>query len=125
MIAARKKLGDAVVEQYAVYNHDAFQNTVRVGRTPTGVELWFNRGFMECDLKIGIGCITAHLHVGFGGGAKLIMPGVAGIETVVQFHNQMYAIRRAPVWASSTTTSCGRSATRPATRSASTSKWIV
>jgi len=90
MINARKKLGDAVVEQYAVYNHDAFQNTVYVGRTPTGVELWFNRGFMECDLKIGIGCITAHLHVGFGGGAKLIMPGVAGIETVVQFHNQMY-----------------------------------
>jgi lactate racemase len=90
MIAARKKLGDAIVENYAVYNHDAFQNTVRVGRTPTGVELWFNREFMCCDLKIGIGCITAHVHVGFGGGAKLILPGVAGIETINQFHNQQF-----------------------------------
>ncbi len=90
MINARKKLGDAIVENYAVFNHDPFQNTVRVGRTPTGVELWFNREFMACDLKIGIGCITAHVHVGFGGGAKLIMPGVAGIETINQFHNQLF-----------------------------------
>ena len=90
MINARKKLGDDIVENYAVYNHDPFQNTVRAGRTPTGVEVWFNKEFMDCDLKIGIGCITAHVHVGFGGGAKLIMPGVAGIETINQFHNQLF-----------------------------------
>jgi nickel-dependent lactate racemase len=90
MINARKKLGDEIVENYTVFNHDPFQNTVRVGRTPTGVELWFNREFMNCDLKIGIGCITPHVHVGFGGGAKIVLPGVAGIETINQFHNQLY-----------------------------------
>ncbi len=90
MIHARKKLGDEVVRNYAVYNHDPFQNTVRAGRTPTGVELWFNREFMACDLKIGIGCITPHVHVGFGGGAKIVLPGVAGIESINQFHNQLY-----------------------------------
>lgn len=89
MINARKKLGEAIVENYAVYNHDPFQNTVRVGRTPTGVELWFNREFMACDLKIGLGCITPHVHVGYGGGSKLILPGVAGLETINQFHNQL------------------------------------
>jgi len=93
MINARKKLGDEVVENYAVYNHDCFQNLVPVGRTPTGVELWYNREFMSCDLKIAIGCITPHFHVGFGGGAKLILPGVAGIETINQFHNQLYRDR--------------------------------
>jgi nickel-dependent lactate racemase len=90
MINARKKLGDEIVEQYAVYNHDPFQNTVWVGRTPTGVELWCNREVMACDLKIGVGCISAHVHVGFGGGAKIILPGVAGIESINQFHNQLY-----------------------------------
>ena len=90
MINARKKLGEEIVENYAVYNHDPFQNTVRVGRTPTGVELWFNREFMSCDLKIAIGSITPHVHVGFGGGAKLILPGVAGLETINQFHNQLF-----------------------------------
>jgi len=93
MINARKKLGAEVVENYAVYNHDPFQNTIPVGRTPTGVELWYNREFMACDLKIGIGCITPHVHVGFGGGAKIILPGVAGIETINQFHNQLYRDR--------------------------------
>ena len=93
MINARKKLGDEIVENYSVYNHDPFQNTVRVGRTPTGVELWFNREFMACDLKIGLGCITPHVHVGYGGGAKIALPGVAGIETINQFHNQLYRDR--------------------------------
>jgi len=93
MINARKKLGDHIVENYAVYNHDPFQNTVRVGRTPTGVEVWLNREYMNCDLRIGIGCITAHVHVGFGGGAKIILPGIAGIESINQFHNQMYRDR--------------------------------
>jgi len=93
MINARKKLGNEIVENYAVYNHDPFQNTVWVGRTPTGVELWFNREFMACDLKIGIGCITPHVHVGYGGGAKIALPGVAGIETINQFHNQLYRDR--------------------------------
>ncbi len=90
MICARKKLGDDIVENYAVYNHDPFQNTVSAGRTPTGVELWFNKEFMACDLKIGIGCITPHVHLGFGGGAKIVFPGVAGIESINQFHNQYY-----------------------------------
>ncbi len=94
MINARKKLGEEIVENYAVYNHDPFQNVVRVGRTPTGVELWCNREFMSCDLKIGIGCITPHIHVGFGGGAKIVLPGVAGIESINQFHNQLYRDQR-------------------------------
>lgn len=90
MINARKKLGEQIVEQYPIYNHDPFQNTIWVGRTPTGVEFWCNREVMGCDLKIGVGCISSHIHVGFGGGAKIILPGVAGIESISQFHNQLY-----------------------------------
>ncbi|MHB8880256.1 MAG: lactate racemase domain-containing protein [Thermodesulfovibrionales bacterium] len=94
MSNARKKLGDEIVENYAVYNHDPFQNTVLIGRTPAGTELWFNREVMNCDLKIGIGCTTPHPHVGFSGGAKIVMPGVAGIETTVRFHDLALRNRR-------------------------------
>lgn len=93
LIHARKKLGEEVVENYPVYNHDPFQNTVRVGRTRTGVEIWLNREFMACDLKIGIGCVAPHVQVGFSGGAKIVLPGVAGIESINQFHNQFYRDR--------------------------------
>lgn len=86
MISARKKLSDEIVENYPVYNHDAFQNTLHAGKTPGGIEVWFNREFLSCDLKIGVGCITPHVHVGFGGGAKIVLPGVAGIESINQFH---------------------------------------
>lgn len=89
MINARKKLGDYIVENYAIYNHDAFQNLIHAGKTPQGLSLWFNREFMECDLKIAIGCVTPHVQAGFGGGAKIILPGVAGIETIKEYHNRL------------------------------------
>ena len=41
---------------------------------------------MHCDLKIGIGCIVPHWTWGFGGGGKLMMPGVAHIDTIEANH---------------------------------------
>ena len=100
--------------------------SVRVGRTPTGVELWFNREFMACDLKIGIGCITPHVHVGFGGGAKIILPGVAGIETINQFHNQLYRDPSSDgLGEFREIISCGPNAMPPGMPWGSTSRWIA
>jgi nickel-dependent lactate racemase len=42
---------------------------------------------MACDLKIGIGLITPHPLVGFGGGGKIILPGVSSIDTIEMNHN--------------------------------------
>jgi nickel-dependent lactate racemase len=41
---------------------------------------------MKCDLKIGIGSILPHIMAGFGGGGKIILPGVAAYETIVALH---------------------------------------
>jgi len=41
---------------------------------------------MRCDLRIGIGSIVPHPRMGYGGGAKLMIPGVASIETVAANH---------------------------------------
>ena len=82
----RKKLGDHIVEQYAVFNHNAFQNTTYVGTTSGGIDLHINAELMACDLKIGIGSITPHPVNGFGGGAKIAAIGCAGIETIAQLH---------------------------------------
>lgn len=86
----RKKLGDEVVRRYAVYNHNPYENCVYLGKTAGGLPVHVNREFMECDLKIGIGCITPHIHVGFGGGGKLILPGLSGAETIKAFHGEVY-----------------------------------
>ncbi|MBN2551794.1 MAG: DUF2088 domain-containing protein, partial [Spirochaetales bacterium] len=41
---------------------------------------------LRARLRIGIGSIVPHAAVGWSGGGKIIYPGVAGKETVTQFH---------------------------------------
>lgn len=81
-----RKLGEDVVRQYAVFNHNPFQNCSLVGRTSGGIELYINDEVMACDLKIGIGSISPHPINGFGGGGKLMMIGCGGIQTIDQLH---------------------------------------
>lgn len=87
----RKKLGDEVVRRFAIYNHNPYESCEDLGTSPSGVPVHVNREFMSCDLKIGIGCITPHVHVGFGGGGKVILPGICGHETIRTFHLEVAA----------------------------------
>ena len=85
-VAHRLKLGQEILERFPVYNHNAYENCVEVGTTSRGTRLAVNREVMRCDLKIGIGCIVPHPQVGFGGGGKIILPGVAHIDSIAHFH---------------------------------------
>jgi len=44
---------------------------------------------MACDLKIGIGSIVPHPYTGFGGGSKIVLPGVASMETIDANHSRL------------------------------------
>ena len=48
---------------------------------------------MECDLKIGVGCIYPHPIAGFSGGAKIILPAVCGVETTRMMHDYLRGSR--------------------------------
>ena len=85
----RKKLGDEAVERYPIYNHNPYENCDYLGESPSGVPVYINREFMYCDLRVGIGCITPHPHVGFGGGGKIILPGISGVQTIKAFHRDV------------------------------------
>ena len=45
----------------------------------------------QVDLAIGLGQISPHMDAGFGGGGKIILPGVSGKPTVEQNHAFMIA----------------------------------
>lgn len=81
-----KKLGEDIVQRYLVCNHNAYENCVYCGKTSHNTPIWLNGEVAACDLKIGIGSITPHVYNGFGGGGKIILPGVAGIETIEANH---------------------------------------
>jgi nickel-dependent lactate racemase len=81
-----KKLGEDVLRRFPVYNHSPFDNCVYAGTTGHGIKIYINAEFMKCDLKIGIGSIVPHIMAGFGGGGKIVLPGVSAYETVLALH---------------------------------------
>lgn len=90
-VELRKKVGDDILSRFRVYNHNCYENCVEVGTTKRGTVVKINREVMEADLKIGIGCVTAHAQVGFSGGGKLILPGVAHIDSIAHYHIEVQA----------------------------------
>jgi len=84
-----KKLGDAVVCRFPVYNHNPYENCTFVGNTSSGTPVCVNSEVIKCDLKIGIGSIVPHPMTGFGGGGKIILPGVASIDTMSAHHSNL------------------------------------
>jgi len=81
-----KKLGQEVLDRFSVYNHHAFGYCTHLGKTKQGTPVSINSEVMACDLKIGIGCIVPHAFSGYGGGGKMILPGVAHIESIAHNH---------------------------------------
>ena len=55
---------------------------VDCGTTKLGTPLKLNKHVVDADKVIIIDGITTHLFAGFGGGRKLILPGVSGFETI-------------------------------------------
>jgi nickel-dependent lactate racemase len=41
---------------------------------------------MKCDLKIAVGSVVPHHTTGFGGGGKIVLPGISSMETIEYFH---------------------------------------
>jgi nickel-dependent lactate racemase len=84
-----KKLGDEIVDEYQVYNHNPYEMLDYLGATSYGTPVYVNSEVMKCDLKIGIGTVLFHRLTGFSGGGKIISPGVAGIETIRSNHGEL------------------------------------
>ena len=80
------KLGEEVMRTYYVVNHQPYDYTTFVGQTSRGTPVHINRHVAEAEVRIGIGQIAPHGMPGFSGGAKIFLPGVAGIETIAANH---------------------------------------
>jgi nickel-dependent lactate racemase len=79
-----------VTRDYRVLNHEPENPAalVQVGVTAGGAPALLNRHLMEADVRVITGFIEPHFFAGFSGGPKGIMPGVAGMETVISNHGR-------------------------------------
>ena len=82
----QKKLGVDVPERFLVFNHNPYENLVDLGVTSHGTPVLVNREVMSCDLKVTVGAIMPHFGYGFGGGSKMLLPGVAGLDSITPNH---------------------------------------
>ncbi len=81
-----KKVGTDVMNRVRVRNHVPWFNTVYVGESRLGTPIHINKTYHEADLKISIGGVIPHPLAGYGGGAKIILPGISGIQTLEANH---------------------------------------
>lgn len=90
-----RKVGEDIVAKYPVFFHVPFYNCTPLGKTSFGTKIEINTEVMSCDLKIAIQATTPHASYGFGGGGKIVMPGVSSLESVYEHHGVTHRAFRA------------------------------
>ena len=85
-----RKVGEHIMNTYPVYNHVPFFNCTPLGKTSYGTKVEINSEVMSCDLKIAIGDLSPHVSYGFSGGGKMVMPGVASYDSIVDHHGVVH-----------------------------------
>lgn len=81
-------LGAEVVKRVKVYDHQcADKADLRfMGTTSRGTPVYFDRRAAEADKIVSMCGVVYHFLAGFGGGGKMLLPGVSGCETIQHNH---------------------------------------
>ncbi len=88
----REIVGEETAARYRVGNHHARELSEhrRLGTSSTGTPVYIDERFVAADLHITLGFIEPHLMLGFSGGRKLIVPGLAAQETIKVLHSPKF-----------------------------------
>ena len=81
------KVGEGTLRTNRVINHNPHCGLEDLGRSSRGTPFQVNEVFCRADVKIVVGSVTPNYMAGFGGGAKLVLPGLAGCETTSANHS--------------------------------------
>lgn len=85
--ALEARLGKDIVSKYKVVQHNAWQSNLVPVEIPGDKRvLKINLEVAHADLRIGISSILPHPMAGYGGGPKIVIPGVANYEFIRDHH---------------------------------------
>ena len=84
----KERLGKDLMARVRCVCHDCFDDSslTFLGVTSQWTPVWINKIVADADYRIGIGEISPNLQGGWCGGGKIILPGVAGWDTIEQNH---------------------------------------
>ena len=83
-----ERVGTNIYKRYKVYNSEFRrpEGLVYVGDTPEGIPITASKVVTDTDIHIGVGSLVPHPVMGWGGGGKIIYPGIVGEQVVAYFH---------------------------------------
>lgn len=83
-----KKIGGTAAKTFDVVSHNANSDLMDV-QLSEGKFVPINRRFAKADFKIVIGTVMPHFYAGYSGGAKIVLPGLAGLEAITNTHKSV------------------------------------
>jgi nickel-dependent lactate racemase len=92
-----ERLGKNMINRYKIVNLDYNDksNFVTFGVLEKSIPIEIYREVYNCDYKIAIGNIVPHMTAGWGGGAKMIQPGICS-ETTTEYTHLMASLYYSP-----------------------------
>lgn len=81
-----------------VLQHDARATEAlrSAGTLPTGIEVLLHHEALEADLLVAVSACVHHYFAGFGGGPKMVFPGVAGYDETQANHARVLDLTARP-----------------------------
>jgi len=94
-------LGEEIVREHRVVQHDGADrsNLLLLGTSSYGHPLWVNRLYAQATVCILTGVIEPHFFAGFSGGPKAVVPGIAGMQTILANHSPAMLASPHATWA--------------------------
>ena len=83
-----KMLGPELSRRFKMTDHDCLDKNsmVNLGKTSRGTPITINKIAASADRLVLTGCCTYHPWVGWGGGKKSLLPGIAAFESIQNNH---------------------------------------
>jgi nickel-dependent lactate racemase len=82
-----ERVGEQIFKTYRISNHEPqADNHVQICELSDGFPVKVNPIFAKADYTIGISSVLPHPFNGFGGGPKIVMPGVADYDSIRYHH---------------------------------------
>ena len=85
--ALETRLGADVLSRYKVVQHNAWQNDLVPIQIPDDRRVVkISPAVAQADLRVGISSVLPHPMAGYGGGPKIVMPGICNYEFIRDHH---------------------------------------
>ena len=81
-----KKVGLKIIDKIKIENHHPYENLVYIGDSYKATPIYLNKTYYDAEVKVAIGSVIPHPLAGYGGGAKVVLPGLCGIQTLEANH---------------------------------------